>query len=258
MAAPSVPRQPEKPAGHGFKTLVICLVVVMLAFFHSSFNSSQALFSNDSPLGLIAAHADFALSSLAGWWEDLFWLGGQQPGGLPTLGSFWYLLVGPVAHAKTMVPFSLIVLAFSAWLFFRELRFGPTACVLGSLAACLNMNAFSNACWGLPAWVLARAMVFLALTAIVSAQRQRTAIKLILAGLAVGMCCRHPARRTNQGGTMGFCHSVEPTQDRNLADHHPRSLRLPDGYPGRRTVLGCYWAATGMGKNSPRLPATYW
>lgn len=188
MAASSNPGQPGKPAGYGFKLLVPALVLVILALFHPSLTSSQALFSNDSPLGLLAAHADLALSSLAGWWEDLYWLGGQQPGGLPTLGAFWFLLVGPVGYAKTVVPFSLAILALSAWLLFRELRFSPIACVLGSLGACLNMNAFSNACWGLASWVLARAMVFLALTAIVSAQRQRTYIKLALAGLAVGMC----------------------------------------------------------------------
>jgi hypothetical protein len=60
-------------------------------------------------------------------------------------------------------------------------------CVLGGLAAGLNMHCFSNACWGLGIWNVAISMIFLALAALVTDGIRQTWAKAILAGLAVGM-----------------------------------------------------------------------
>ena len=60
-------------------------------------------------------------------------------------------------------------------------------CVLGGLAAGMNMHCFSNACWGLGTWNISISMIFLAVAALVTDSIRQTWIKAILAGLAVGM-----------------------------------------------------------------------
>ncbi|MGI8967366.1 MAG: hypothetical protein ACR2H1_14960, partial [Limisphaerales bacterium] len=63
----------------------------------------------------------------------------------------------------------------------------PTACILGALAAALNINFFSGVCWGQGSRPLSLAAAFLALAAITNAVGGRHSwIKICLAGLAVG------------------------------------------------------------------------
>src|SRR5690606_22323181 len=83
--------------------------------------------------------------------------------------------------------FTMLLFGLSVWLCFRELGFRPMVCLLGGLAAGLNMHAFSIACWGLGHWVIAFSMVFLAISALVSKSIQRGWVRGILAGLAVGI-----------------------------------------------------------------------
>jgi hypothetical protein len=88
---------------------------------------------------------------------------------------------------KIFTPLTMVLLGFSAWLLFRQWRFAPMVCVLGGLAAGLNMHFFSVACWGLGTWNICCAMIFLAFAALVTPAIQQTWIKGALAGLAVGM-----------------------------------------------------------------------
>jgi hypothetical protein len=76
-------------------------------------------------------------------------------------------------------------LGFSAWLFARQLGFRPTVCGLTGLAAALNSDFFSYACWGLGTHALAVASTFLALAAL--AAPARVWRRAVLAGAAVGM-----------------------------------------------------------------------
>jgi hypothetical protein len=60
-------------------------------------------------------------------------------------------------------------------------------CIVGGLAAALNMNVFSNAAWGLPSRAHAMGAAFLALAALHSSYRRFGIIKVVLAGLALGL-----------------------------------------------------------------------
>ena len=59
-------------------------------------------------------------------------------------------------------------------------------CSLGAIAAALNMNSFSNACWGQCSRALTQAAIFLALAAIISAKHGKPILKCLLAAVAVG------------------------------------------------------------------------
>jgi hypothetical protein len=163
------------------------LLVALALCFHSSLRSEEVLFSNDAPLGALKAYSDVASTFFTGAWHDLNWLGVEQPSLLPNITFAFYFLLGPLIYAKFFVPIALCILGLSAWVFFRQLRFRPWICAAGALAAALNMDSFSYACWGLPSVALAPALVFLALTAIHSAVESRTLLKAALSGMAVGM-----------------------------------------------------------------------
>ena len=96
-------------------------------------------------------------------------------------------LFSPVAYLKIYAPFTLLFLGFSAWLFFRQLNFGPMVCVLGGVAAGLNSHFLSNACWGLGNWNLSAGCTFLAMAAFYAKSIPKVWERAVLAGLAVGM-----------------------------------------------------------------------
>ncbi len=166
--------------------LTIGLVLLLALFFRQSFSEPQVLFANDAPLGQLKTQEGKGLSNFRGVWIDLNWIGFTQPSALPNVSNGLYLLAGPLLFAKFYAPAALLILGLSAGLFFRQLGFGSLACVLGGIAAMLNTDPFSYACWGLPSLTLCMASIFLALAALVSRPGQLTWLKAALAGLAVG------------------------------------------------------------------------
>lgn len=160
---------------------------MLAVLFLRSFSPDWIVFSNDSPYGALSA-APFALpSAFLGIWQDLNWVG-AYPGS--ALANFTYAILfvlKPLGFAKFYAPVSLLILGLSVWLFFRQMGFRPVVGALGSLAAAFNSDFFSYACWGLGEHTLAVASIFLALAALVTPATQRTWLKAILAGLAVGM-----------------------------------------------------------------------
>ena len=177
----------SRSSGRDFFLAFLSLLAVLALLFHRSFLPGEVLFSNDGPLGAMKAQTIHSWDNLRGYWQDLNWLGGKQPGGFLSLGYLTFAVLGPVLVSKFMVPISLLLLGLSAWFFFRQMGFHPVACVLGGLAAALNTDAVSISCWGLPGWTLARACVFLALAALPHGSVTRIWIRTALAGLAVGL-----------------------------------------------------------------------
>ena len=96
-------------------------------------------------------------------------------------------ILPPLLYLKVYAPLTLLCVGFSAWFLFRQLRFNPTVCVLGGLAAGLNNHFFSVACWGTGSWNISISMVFLALAALSTPSLRHLWAKAILAGLAIGM-----------------------------------------------------------------------
>jgi hypothetical protein len=175
----------------GFLALLALLLVVLAALFYKSFTANQVLFSNDGPLGIISSTCKVTdFRTAVGVWQDLNWLGSEDVSGSPNLSMFILMLLKPLLYAKFAAPIGLLLLGLSAWLFFRQLRLAPIACVLGGLATALNSDFFSTACWGIVAQSLCIASNFLALAAlarVAETSRSRSWIRVLLAGLAVGM-----------------------------------------------------------------------
>jgi hypothetical protein len=184
----------EKKAGSAWTEFLIAMVVIgaVLGFlFRESFTPEKVLFSNDAPLGLISSKAAYEASTfngiVTGFWQDLNWIGIEMPSVLPGLSwAMYQVFGGPVANAKFHVPLSFLFLGLAAWGLFRTLGFRPAVCVIGGLAAALNMNPFSHGTWGLPSRALSWGAALLAVAALYSSIRGRAWIKASLAGMCVG------------------------------------------------------------------------
>ena len=173
-----------------------CLVLVLGFLFRESFEEKKVVFANDAPLGLIQAHAFD--KKVGGWsyWQDLNWIGGEFPSAMPNFTKCFFELClmiggedGAVLIAKWYQPVSLVLLGFCAWLFFRSLRFSQPVCMLGALAAALNGDFFTYACWGLPSVALGAAGAFLAMAGVMNGLRARgwrMIAWVILGGLGLG------------------------------------------------------------------------
>lgn len=169
--------------------------LALILLFGKSFSSDHTLFSNDGPLGQVAAHSVYKETGFAGYWNDIYWVGKQMPSAPFNVTLLIYTVIGPpvfgeqgaVNFLKYYAPLSLLLLGFSAWLFCRQLKLHPVVCVVIGIAAALNINALSNASWGLPAFAITRAMCLLAMSAIVSPAIKRDWMRLVLAGCAVGI-----------------------------------------------------------------------
>jgi hypothetical protein len=159
----------------------------LLFLFANSLDLRRLLFDNDHPLGARMADCYRLPGRFTGTWSDLSWLGGEAPAASPNITMLVTSLVSPVAFLKIYAPFTLLFLGFSAWLFFRQLKFSPMVCVLGGVAAGLNSHFLSNACWGLGNWDLSAGCIFLAMAALYAKSIPRIWERAVLAGLAVGM-----------------------------------------------------------------------
>ncbi len=89
--------------------------------------------------------------------------------------------------SKFYTPIVLLFLGPAAWWFFRRLGLAPIAASLGGMAAALNSGFFSSACWGVAAHPLTIGLSFLALAALVDTTSPRSWVRVVLAGMAVGM-----------------------------------------------------------------------
>ncbi|MEO8426896.1 MAG: hypothetical protein ABI651_07275 [Verrucomicrobiota bacterium] len=184
-ANPNLIASATRPGWRNFFWMLLCSAGVLAVLFYKSFDPAQALFANDGPLGANKAAAMALPEAFKGIWHDLNWVGGWTGSALPTLTYVLNWILGPVGFAKFYAPITVLVLGLSAWFFFRQLGFRPMVCLLGGLAAALNMDFFSYACWGLGTLPLCVAFVFLALAAVASTDKGWP--RFVLAGFAVGM-----------------------------------------------------------------------
>ncbi len=165
---------------------LLCLVVILGVLFSRSFHPSAILFANDAPLGALKSQDENALSNFFGAWQPLNWLGIQQPSSLPDVTYLFFWLVGAVGYAKFYVPVALLLLGLSAWFFLRRLGLSQAASVLGGVAASLNTDPFSYACWGLAPISVCMAAIFTALGCLAPRLGDKWWAQLALAGLCVG------------------------------------------------------------------------
>ena len=175
----------SKPVSWWQVLLILALPLAVL--FHPSFQSELVLFSNDGPLGVISSQAASLPGTFFGYWDDLHWVGQEKPSSAPNFSQLLGSIVNDaVVYSKISAPLSLLLLGFAGWLLFRQLRFRSSVCVLGAIAFALNMNFFSNACWGLTTWTVTMASALLALAALHLQPARMPFLKYVLAGFAVG------------------------------------------------------------------------
>jgi hypothetical protein len=177
---------PNRPKGRLLLLLAV-LCAALCVVCKEGFLPHRIMWANDSPLGQLKSISARLPDTFTGHWGTDYWIGTEIPSSSPTLATLLATVISPELYMKIFTPLTMVLLGFSAWLLFRQLGFSAMACVLGGLAAGLNMHFFSVACWGLGTWNICCAMIFLAFAALVTPNIRQGWIKAALAGLAVGM-----------------------------------------------------------------------
>ncbi|MCX8092434.1 MAG: hypothetical protein N3I86_16135, partial [Verrucomicrobiae bacterium] len=172
------------PPGVGF---ALCLFGLLLLLFHRSVHPDYVHFSNDGPLGALNLKAVEAPSAFKGVWFDSNGIGFNGGAFAPALTQTLAWLLGPLYFAKFFPALAILFVGLCAWVFFRQLQLSTTACFLGGLAAALNSDFFSTACWGVGSQTVAFGFDFLALAAVVGAPPRWRWAGYALAGLCVGL-----------------------------------------------------------------------
>ncbi len=170
--------------------IAVVLILPVALLFQKSFHQEMVLFSSDGPLGMIAGRQFVLPSGFSGMWSDSNWLGASMGTPAPNYTFLLFWLLGPVGTAKFLAPLSVLALGLAATFCSRTFGFRPMVCLLAGLAAELNSNFFSNACWGVGTRCTSLAAAFLAIAAIWSSRSgpwQVRLVKLILGGLATGL-----------------------------------------------------------------------
>jgi hypothetical protein len=181
------PDSREKSGGGSFLLLLAILFAALSLLCWQAYQPHTLMWANDTQFGAMNAASSRLPDVYKGEWLDFWWIGMDIPAASPSISMMLATVVSPALYLKIFTPFSMLLLGFCAWVLFRQLKFAPMVCVLGGLAAGLNMHCFSNGSWGLGTWNVAIAMIFLALAALVTDAIRQSWIKAILAGLAVGM-----------------------------------------------------------------------
>ncbi|MBM3851394.1 MAG: hypothetical protein FJ396_14670 [Verrucomicrobia bacterium] len=182
--------QPQRGASPLLALLAIAGLIALL--FAAVFRPEMVLFSNDGTLGTVFSQGARVLEAFTGLWKPLNWVGEVAPSaGINLSMAIFLALRGAVAFAKFYAPLSLLFLGLSAWWFCRQAGFRARTALLVGIAAALNSNPVSYACWGLAPKALTQGLALLALGLIVGAFRQmgwRSWARILLAGLTVGCC----------------------------------------------------------------------
>ncbi len=171
----------------GFLLLIAILGGVLIVLFHRSFEAGQALFSNDGPLGTILSRPLAMPQAFVGIWNDNYWVGGYNGNLTPNFSGLIHWVFQGIGRVNFYAPSTVLILGMCAWVFFRRLGCNTRTAILASLAAALNMNYFSNVCWGLGTRALCLGAAFLALAAVETSFVVQPILTSILAGLAIGL-----------------------------------------------------------------------
>jgi hypothetical protein len=178
---------PPKSRDRSLLVLLAVLFGALSVVCYQAYLPHDIMWANDTQLGPLKSSSAKALDSYTGHWMDHWWIGIGIPNNSPSFSNMLATVVSPETFLKIFTPLTMLLLGFSAWLLFRQLKFAPMVCVLGGVAAGLNMHCFSIASWGLGTWNVSIAMIFLALAILVTESIRQIWIKAILAGLVVGL-----------------------------------------------------------------------
>ena len=182
--------KPDPGPGTWLRILAIAAPIALL--FAAVFRPEMVLFSNDGTLGALFSQGAQAHEAFSGLWKPLNWVGEVAPSAQTNLTLALFLaLQSAVAFSKFYVPLSLLFLGVSAAWFCRRAGLGGKTAILVGIAAALNSNPVSYACWGLAPKALTQGFALLALGLLLQSAREggwRTWVRVLLAGLTVGCC----------------------------------------------------------------------
>lgn len=169
--------------------LLLVLASIVAILFRGSFVPGQLAFANDAPFGLMDAFSEFRWSHFwRGSWVLQNWVGVEVLSLQPSFTNLVFLLGGSVFFNKFIGPLSLLFFGVSAYVFGRSQRFSPWASGLMGVAALLNGDVLSHACWGLGARAVYLGFFLLAAAAVGrSASSGRSWLRLVPAGLCIGL-----------------------------------------------------------------------
>jgi hypothetical protein len=178
--------------GPGSLIGLLAIAAPIALLFAAVFRPEMVLFSNDGTLGALFSQGSKAHEAFSGLWKPLNWVGEVAPSAQTNLSLALFLaLQSAVAFSKFYVPLSLLFLGTSAAWFCRQAGLGPKTGILVGIAAALNSNPVSYACWGLAPKALTQGFALLALGLILRSTREggwRSWVRILLAGLTVGCC----------------------------------------------------------------------
>ena len=171
---------------------ILAIAAPIALLFAAVFRPEMVLFSNDGTLGALFSQGAQAHEAFSGLWKPLNWVGEVAPSAQTNLTLALFLaLQSAVAFSKFYVPLSLLFLGVSAAWFCRRAGLGGKTAILVGIAAALNSNPVSYACWGLAPKALTQGFALLALGLLLQSAREsgwRTWVRVLLAGLTVGCC----------------------------------------------------------------------
>ncbi len=169
----------------------VVIALPLLVLFRRGFATGEVLRANDLPFGMMVAQADTARETFMGHWRPLNWLGTQEIEALPGPTQALFALTSPLFFAKWHALAGLLFVGLSAWFYCWRSGFRPAVAVITGVAAALNSNFVSYACWGLSPKCYALGFVFLALGCLkpgaAGEAGWRGWARVAMAGFAVGL-----------------------------------------------------------------------
>lgn len=171
----------------GLLALLLVLIGALAVLCHQGFLPHRVMWANDVSLGAMLDPSNQLPGIFTGHWGTLEWIGGSGPSSPLTVTTLLQTILPATIYMKIYAPVTMLLLGFGAGLFFRQLGFAPSVCVIGGLGAGMNMHFFSNACWGLGNWGVSAAGVFVALAVLVSPSIRPIWVKAALGGICVGL-----------------------------------------------------------------------
>lgn len=181
----SAANQPKSRGG--LWLLLLFLGGALSVLCYQAYLPHRVFWANDVPLGAMLDPSAQLPGTFAGHWGILYYIGGSSPSSSPSLSTLLQMIVSPYVYLRIFAPLTMLVLGVGAYTFFRQLGFARPVCIIGGLAAGLNMHCFSNAAWGLGWWNISAAMFFFALAALVSPTIRPLWVKGAICGFALGM-----------------------------------------------------------------------
>jgi hypothetical protein len=217
---------------------------VLSVLLWGAFLPQQIAFSNDGPLGRLVAQCHRLPARFTGCWDDLNLLGFRDWDTAPSISLGLQYLLGPFVFAKFYPLVALLILGVGAWCFFRQSGLVPAACILGGLAAALGSSCFSAACWGVASHSICVGMIFFAIAALADTTSRSRWLRVILAGLAVGMAVTEGA---DIGALFSICVAISVLyQAWGTQDSPGKKMAVGVGRLGLVAVFAALMAAPAL------------